>query len=57
LHSLAVLAATFLCTWDSPVTALRAAEADSGEAATHALDMLDRVPSLVRRRILESGGP
>jgi hypothetical protein len=52
---LAVLVATFLGPEHPLVETLRGAERN-GVAATRALAMIDRVPSLVRRRILESGG-
>jgi hypothetical protein len=55
LRCLAGLAAGFVGSGNPLVAALRAAERD-GETAARALELLDRVPSLTRRRLLATFG-
>jgi hypothetical protein len=55
LRSLATLAAAFLGSSAPVVAALRAAERDEA-AAAHALQLLNTVPALKRRRLLSVFG-
>lgn len=55
LRSLAVLVAVFTGSANPLVTLLRQAEIDP-EAGTQALELLDRVPSLTRRKLLSTFG-
>jgi hypothetical protein len=55
-RSLTALAAVFLGSQHQLVAALRAAETDDGEAAERALELLNRVPALTRRRMLSVFG-
>ena len=54
-RSLAALAAVFLGSEHQLVAALRAAETD-GEAATQALELLNVMPALTRRKLLSTFG-
>jgi 4-diphosphocytidyl-2C-methyl-D-erythritol kinase len=54
-RSLAALAAAFTGSGSPVVTAMRNAEADDA-AAAHALDVLNSLPALTRRRILATFG-
>jgi hypothetical protein len=55
LRALQALAAVYLGSANPLVATLRQAEHDSG-ALPHAAELLDRVPSLTRRRILSTFG-